>query len=260
MMKTFFPFARKANHANRMDTLIDVHGISINVTWKNIRNIHLRVCQPDGHVRVSAPQRMSLNAVHAFVASKLEWVVHQRERINAQIRPPPPQFIDGEEHPLWGQFYPLNIIEKNAAPLATWDARTILLQIRPGMLEVSARGTVLDSMYRAQTKAALPDLMAKWEPKMNVRAKDVQVRKMKSRWGSCNTRTHHIRFSSELAKKPPECLEYVVVHELAHLLEPSHNRRFYTFMDQFMPNWKQCRETLNHFPANRTNGTLSNPP
>lgn len=236
---------------------MDVKGISINVTRKNIRNIHLRVCQPDGHVRVSAPQRMSLKAVHAFVASKFEWVVHHRERITTQKRPPPLQFSDGEEHPLWGQFYPLNIIEKNAAPMATWDARTIYLQIRPGTVEVSARAAVLETLYRAHAKAALPDLIAKWEPKMNVRAKDVLVRKMKSRWGSCNTRTHHIRFSSELAKKPPECLEYVVVHELAHLLEPSHNRRFYALMDQFMPNWKQCRETLNHFPANRTGCTLS---
>jgi len=248
-MKTFFPFARKINVPNGTDTRIEVGGVSIAVTWKNIRNIHLRVCPPEGHVRISAPKRMSLKSVCAFADSKMDWIVKHRERIGTMKQPPSLQCIDGEMHPLWGHYYPLKLVEKHGTPIVMLDDNTIYLHMPPGKLEVSARATVMDAWYRLLTKAALPDLLAKWEPRMNVRAKEVHVRKMKTRWGSCNTRTHHIRFSSELAKKPHECLEYVVVHELVHLLEPSHNRRFYHLMDQFMPDWKQFREKLNHFPS-----------
>jgi predicted metal-dependent hydrolase len=228
------------------DMRLEIHDLSIEVVWKNIRNIHLRVYPPEGRVRISAPVHMSLSDVRAFAISKMDWVTKHRERVS-KIKPPLAlRFVDGEEHLLWGQRYPLIITEKKAAPRVALEGDAIHLQIRPGSHSVITRATLLNSWYRMLTQTALPALIAQWEPQMNVRAKKLHVQKMKTRWGSCNTRTHHIRINSELAKKPPECLEYVVVHELVHLLEPSHNRRFYALMDHFLPDWKQVRARLNH--------------
>ena len=224
---------------------MELNGVSIEVVWKNIRNIHLRVYPPEGRVRISAPIHMSPSAVHAFAVSKMDWVTKHRDRVSKIKTPPTHTFVDGEEHLLWGQRYRLKILEKKAAPRVSLEEDSILLQIRPGSHSAVARATIMNVWYRMLIQAALPDLVAQWEPRMNVHAKKLHVQKMKTRWGSCNTRTHHIRINSELAKKPPECLEYVVVHELVHLLEPSHNRRFYALMDQFLPNWKKVRARLN---------------
>jgi len=227
-----------------MDTQLDLDGMAIDVVKKRIRNIHLRVYHTTGRVSISAPHRMSQDAIRTFVVSKIDWIKKQRHKISERIHEPPREFCDGETHELWGQGYQLRVVEKKAAPMVKLSPGEIILQVRPGS-STAARGAVIDAWYRRQLKEALPSLVTKWESLMGVKVKKLHVQKMKTRWGSCNTRTHHIRFNSELAKKPPEHLEYVVVHELVHLLEPSHNARFKSLMDHFLPNWRFYKDQLN---------------
>jgi predicted metal-dependent hydrolase len=156
-------------------------------------------------------------------------------------------YLDGESHLVWGQSCLLQVVERAAPPgVATREGR-LALQVRPGT-GGDQRQAIVAAWYRDQIKVALPSLLQKWEPVMEVKVAKVFVQQMKTRWGSCNTRARNIRINSELAKQPRECLEYVVVHELAHLLEASHNRKFYALLDHFMPHWRDHRDTLNRLP------------
>jgi len=229
------------------DTQIDIDGMIVEVIRKHIRNIHLRVYAHTGQIRISAPRRMSIDAIRLFARSKTGWIKKQQQKIEIQHRHPPYEFITGEHQYLWGQYLLLNVIEKQAVPSVHLTPDSITLQIRPNS-SITTREAIMDKWYQCQIKEALPPLISKWEPLMNVKVKKIHLQKMKTRWGSCNTHTHHIRLNTHLAKKPPICLEYVVVHELVHLLEPSHNQKFYALMDQFMPGWKSHRELLNKFP------------
>lgn len=232
-----------------MECLIEIDAVRIAVQRKNIRNIHLRIYPPDGRVGISAPARMPLDDIRAFAVSKTAWIARHRDRILSRTLPPVPTFTDGERNLAWGHALPLRIEEIPAAPSVEVTHDAILLRVRPGTHTPSSRAALLDTWYRNQIRLALPALVARWEPALNVHATRWHVQKMKSRWGSCHTRKHHIRLNSELAKHPPECLEYVVVHELVHLLEPSHNRRFYHLMDTFLPGWNLHRKRLNQPPT-----------
>ncbi len=228
---------------------IDLDGIAAEVVLKDIKNIHLRVYPPDGRVRVSAPAWMSLDVIRTFAMSKLGWIRTQQQRFREQKYVPrePP---DRDGRYVWGKRYQLKVVKSDRAPTVKLQEGYMLLQVRPGT-DKKKREAIVEAWYRQQLKQAVPPLLARWAPRMGVRVERFFVQRMKSRWGSCNLRAHTIRLNTELVKRPPECLEYVVVHELAHLLEPSHNARFRALMDQFMPDWKVYRDQLKQWPVDR---------
>ena len=231
-----------------MATEIELGDILVHVSQKDIKNVHLSVNPPDGRVRVSAPLHMNLDTIRAFVISKLEWIKRSQNKLRAQERETQREYIDRESHQVWGEHYLLQIIELEAAPRVAVKCGSLVLQVRPGTA-TAKRQAVVDQWYRNQIKDAVPALIQKWTPLMGVNVKKVFVQQMKTRWGSCNPTAGNIRFNSELAKKPPEYLEYVVVHEMVHLLEPTHNQRFTTLMDRFMPVWRDHRDGLNRLPV-----------
>ncbi len=228
---------------------IDLGEIAINVVRKNIKNVHLSVYPPMGNVRISAPIRMNLDTIRVFAISKLDWIRHQQQKLRNQARETPREYVDRESHYLWGKRYLLNLIEIDAPPYLEIQHDRILLQVRPGAT-IAKKCTVVYEFYRHQIETAIPPLIAKWEPLMGVDVASFTVRKMKTKWGSCTPTLKTIRFNLELAKKPVECLEYVVVHELVHLLEPSHNHRFTSLMDRFMPKWRFYQSEINRLPTN----------
>ena len=226
---------------------IDLDEIVISVVQKNIKNVHLSVYPPMGNVRISAPLRMNLDTIRVFAISKLDWIRHQQQKLRNQVRETPREYIDRENHYLWGKCYLLNLIEIEAPARIELQHDHILLQVRPGATTDRKR-TIVDEFYRSQIEAAIPPLIVKWEDLMGVSVASFSIRKMKTKWGSCTPALQTIRFNLELAKKPAECLEYVIVHEMVHLLEPSHNRRFVALMDSFMPQWRFYQSELNRLP------------
>jgi predicted metal-dependent hydrolase len=226
---------------------IELGDIAVNVVRKNIKNVHLSVCPPTGNVRISAPLRMNLDTIRVFAISKLDWIKKHQQKIRSQVRETPREFLDRESHYLWGKRYLLNLIEIDAPPQLELRHDLLLLQVHPGT-DIVKKRDIIDEFYRQQIAAALPPLIDKWERLMGVSVTSFSVRKMKTKWGSCTPSLGTIRFNLELAKKPAECLEYVVVHELVHLLEPSHNSRFVAFMDSFLPKWRFYQSELNRLP------------
>lgn len=231
-----------------MSAKIDLGGIVLDVIKKDIKHIHLSVYPPSGKVRISAPLRMDLDTLRVFAISKLGWIKQQQQKLRAQERETPREYLDRESHYVWGRRYLLTIAEKEAAQGVTLSASKLHLQVRPGATEAKKQA-VLEQWYREQLKEAASPLIAKWEPLMGVKATRLFVQRMKTKWGSCTPGFRSIRLNTELAKKPPECLEYIVVHELLHLLEPTHNHRFVALMDQFMPKWQHYRDMLNRLPV-----------
>lgn len=221
--------------------------IRIEVVFKEIRNIHLSVYPPNGRVRISAPARMNLDTLRVFAIAKLDWIRQQQKKLRAQERETPREYLERESHFLWGKRYLLQVVEADNPPLIEIKHRKMLLRVRTGTSE-DAREAIVSQWYRQQLKNALPALIAKWEKQIGVRSTRFYVQRMKTRWGSCNPNAGSIRFNSELAKKPVQCLEYIVVHELLHLLERRHNEHFIALMDAHMPHWRQYRELLNKSP------------
>jgi predicted metal-dependent hydrolase len=227
---------------------IQLGDISIDVVHKNIKHIHLSVYPPNGAVRISAPMRMDLDKIRLFAIAKLGWIKQEQAKLRNQQRETPREYLDRESHYLWGQRYLLNVIEKDAVPQLKLKHKRMVLQVRPGA-DRNKKNDVLEASYRQQLKAAIPPLIAKWEKHLGVTVSDFGVRKMKTQWGSCSPETKTIRLNLELAKKPLECLEYVVLHEMVHLLEPTHNNRFVALMDRYMPSWRLYQEKLNDLPV-----------
>lgn len=226
---------------------INLGKFSAEVVKKDIKNIHLSVYPPSGAVRISAPLRMRLDAIRVYAISRLGWIKKQQQKLREQERETQRNYIDRESHYLWGKRYLLKITEEDATPMVELKHSKMILQIRPGTSR-DKRMALLDKWYRDRLKDAIPSLIAKWEKLAGVRVKRFYVRRMKTKWGSCNPTAKSIRLNTELAKKPPECLEYIVVHELAHLIEPTHNSRFLALMDRLMPKWSFYRDSLNETP------------
>lgn len=222
--------------------------ISVEVVKKDIKNIHLSVYPPYGRVRISAPKRMNLDTIRVFAVSKLGWIKQQQKRMRAQERETPREYIDRESHYVWGKRYLLTVFESVEAPAVGLRHNRMYLSIRPGATE-EKKQAIIEEWYREQIKQAVPELFADWEPRVGVTVARFFVQKMKTKWGSCNHRARTIRLNTDLARKPLECLEYIVVHEMTHLLEPTHNARFVSLMDQFMPKWRFYREKLNRLPV-----------
>ena len=231
-----------------MPTQIELGDIKAEILFKDIKNVHLSVHPPNGRVRISAPLCMSPETIRVFAISRLNWIKQQQEKIRAQERETPREYLDLESHYLWGKRYLLKVIEENARSDVELTHGQIVLKVRPGTDE-SGRQIVVEQWYRDQLKEAVSPLIAKWEPLLNVKVQQVFVQRMKTKWGSCNPVSRNIRLNTDLAKKPLECLEYILVHEMMHLVEPTHNTRFLSLMDNFMPKWKFYREDLNRLPV-----------
>jgi len=231
-----------------MGARLQLGGIVVDVTQKDIKNVHLSVHPPTGRVRISAPLRMSTDTIRVFAISRLGWIKRQQQKLSEQERETPREYLDRESHFVWGTRYLLKVVESDQPPQVELKHRKLLLRVRPDTNKVKMQA-IVEAWYRDQLRQAVPALIAKWEPIMRVKVDRFFVQRMKTKWGSCSPGTCGIRLNSELAKKPRECLEYIVVHEMAHLLEPTHNARFVALMDQFMPKWQFNRATLNRLPV-----------
>ena len=221
--------------------------IAVDVVLKDIKNIHLSVHPPAGKVRIAAPLRMDLDTIRVFAITKLDWIKRQQKKLRKQERETPREYLDRESHYVWGKRYLLKLVEKEAAPSVELKHNKMILQLRPDASH-EKKQEVLDAWYREQLKLVLPPLIAKWEKVVGVKAGKVFVQKMKTKWGSCSPGAGNVRLNTDLAKKPLHCLEYIVAHELTHLLERHHNERFTALMDAHMPQWRQCREMQNSLP------------
>jgi predicted metal-dependent hydrolase len=231
-----------------MPTTLQIGDLEVDVIRKDIKNVHLSVLPPAGKVRISAPSHMQLETLRVYTVSRLPWIRRQREKMRSQQRETPRDYVERESHYLWGKRYLLRIVEKDEPTRVERTHRQIILQVRPGATQ-EKRGEVLAGWYRDRLREAVPPLVARWEPILGVKVRQFFVQHMKTKWGGCSPARGTIRLNSELAKKPPECLEYLVVHEMVHLLEPTHNERFVSLMDRFMPNWRNRRDLLNSLPV-----------
>ena len=220
-----------------------IDDIRVEITRKKIKNLHLRVHPPLGHVRVSAPQKMSLTVVRRFVQSRVAWIRDHQQRMLQRPAPVQLDWCDAEQHPFLGADYPLRLIDNSRQPQVSLTAGELVIQSRSGS-NSEQRAKQLDQWYRIQLLALLEPMSQQWQVRMGVVVSIIKVRKMKTRWGSCTTGSGAIRINLELVKKPVECIEYVLVHELVHLLERGHNQRFYRLMDQFLPDWQARRGLL----------------
>lgn len=230
-----------------MTQTIQLGDVEVDVVLKNIKHVHLSVYPPNGAVRISAPEHMSLETVRVFAISKLDWIKRERRKLQEQERETSREYLDRESHHVWGERRLLVVEEVDAAPSVLVQGKQLILRVRPGTDE-DKRRAVVSRWYRDQVRAALPPLVAKWEPRLGVTVAQFYVQKMKTKWGSCNPELGHIRLNSELAKKPRECLEYILVHELLHLLEPTHNALFKQLLDDLLPHWRARRDELNRAP------------
>jgi predicted metal-dependent hydrolase len=237
-----------------MMTQIRLGDIAVDVVLKDIKNVHLSVYPPTGRVRISAPRRMKLDTIRVFAISKLSWIKHQQRKLRGQERETPREYLDRESHYVWGKRYLLKVVEEHRAPSVELKHSRMILRVVPGASD-ETKQAVLAHWYREQIKAAVPDLIAKWEQVVGVKVQRVFVQKMKTKWGSCNAGARSIRLNTDLAKKPSECLEYIVVHEMVHVLEPTHNARFVALMDRLMPQWRVYREQLNQLPVSQEKWT-----
>ena len=227
--------------------IIKLGDINIEVTLKAIKNVHLSVYPPYGKVKVAAPSRMSIENIKIYTISKLGWIKEQQKKFKSQIRESKREYLTKESHYYLGKRYMLKITEINSAPSVILKHKTIELYIRPQTSKLKMH-LVLEDWYRSELKLIIQELITKWEKKIGVKSESFGIRKMKTKWGSCNTAKKNIRLNTELGKKPKECLEYIVVHELVHLLEPSHNAKFQELMDTHLPNWRALRSQLNSSP------------
>ena len=224
--------------------------IEVDVVLKDIKNVHLSVHPPTGRVRIAASKRMRVDAIRVFAISKLDWIKQQQTKLREQERETPRDYVDRESHYVWGRRYLLTVSERDEPPSIELKHSRMLLRVRPGT-DKDKRGALVEEWYREQLREAVPALLTRWQPLLGVRVERFFVQRMKTKWGSCNHKAGTIRLNTELAKKPAECLEYIVLHELVHLVEPTHSARFSALMDQFMPKWQFHRQVLNRLPVRR---------
>lgn len=227
---------------------LSVSGVRVAVVRKAIRNLHLGVYPPDGRVRVAAPLAVSDAAVRVAVIGKLRWIRRQQAAFEKQERQPERRMVSGEDHYFLGRRLRLEVVETDGrSSLRQKSPRVLLLQAHRGS-DADKRLAVLQRWYRGQLRTLIPPLIKKWEKKLDVRAADWGIKRMKTKWGSCNPEARRIWVNLELAKKAPECLEYIVVHELAHLREQKHGDAFIKLMDAALPQWRAARAALNKAP------------
>ena len=222
-------------------------GIPVEVVRKDIKNLHVGVYPPNGGVRVAAPVRLGDEAVRVAIVSRLPWILRQRRGFDRQERQSKREMVTGESHYVGGQRYRLQVTERDQAPSVRLASRTIELLVRPGTNR-DRREAFLHNWYRQRLRERIPALVARWEPRVGVRLRQVCIRRMKTRWGSCNIAAQRVWINLELAKKPVACLEYILVHEMVHLLERHHTDGFRERLNRLMPQWRLLRDELNRAP------------
>lgn len=227
-----------------MAETIQLGELTIQVRRKAVKNVHLSVHPPEGEVTLSAPASIRLEVVRAYAISRLGWIRKQQRQFQEQEREAPRQFIERESHFLWGRRYLLSLSYQNKKPTVTLDHRQIQLTVRPGCT-TEQRAAVIHAWHKSLLHEVVPPLIQKWEPRLGVSVSSYFLQRMKTKWGSCNPAARSIRLNTELVKKPKDLLEYVVVHEMVHLLEPSHSDRFYQILSEHYPHWREARAEVN---------------
>ncbi|MDO8887474.1 MAG: SprT family zinc-dependent metalloprotease [Hydrogenophaga sp.] len=227
--------------------MIELGDVLVTLTRKDVKHVHLTVHPPTGRVTLVTPNLTRTEVARAYVISKLAWIRNQRIKLEAQAREAPRQFVERESHYLWGRRYLMSITEADEKPTVKLGHRRLTLQVRPGS-SPEKRAELVHEWHKSLMHSVVPDLIAKWGDKLGVEASRYFLQRMKTKWGSCNPARRHIRLNTELVKKPKDLLEYVVVHEMAHLLEPSHNDRFQAILDRHWPQWRESRAELNALP------------
>jgi predicted metal-dependent hydrolase len=230
-----------------MNEIIELGDISIHVTRKAIKHVHLSVHPPLGRVTLVAPTQTRLEAARAYAISRLGWIRGQQSKLRAQAREAPCKFVERETHHLWGRRYLLTVGYEDVKPFVVLDHRRITLTVRPGA-NAAARAKTMHNWHKGLLHGVVPAMILKWEKKLGVTVKGYFLQRMKTKWGSCNHRAGNIRLNTELTKKPKDLLEYVVVHEMTHLLESTHSERFVSILDQNYPGWREARADLNELP------------
>jgi hypothetical protein len=230
-----------------MTEMIELGEISITITRKNIKNVHLSVHPPDGRVTMATPTGTRLDVARAYAISKLGWIRDQQEKLRSQARETPRAFIERESHHLWGRRHLMSVIERDLKPSVTVDHKRITLSVRPGS-DQAKRASVIHEWHKSLLHELIPSLIRKWEPRLGVKVTAYYLQRMKTKWGSCNHNACNIRLNTELVKKPKDLIEYVVVHEMAHLLEPTHSDRFVAVLEKHYPTWREARAELNELP------------
>lgn len=223
---------------------IKINDLQIELEKKKIKNMYLKILPPDGRIHVTAPLRMSENEIIQFIQTKLEWIQIQQEKLKHRHTHQEMNYLSGEEIYVWGLRYLISVNELKGRPSIKLQGDTLCLSIKEDTTVIQ-RKRIIDGWYREALTQVLPSLILKWENRIGVKASGFTIRDMKTRWGTCNIRTKNICFSLQLARKHPKCLEYVVVHELIHLLESSHNYIFKGYMDHYLPEWKALKKELN---------------
>jgi predicted metal-dependent hydrolase len=226
---------------------LTVGGIEVDVVYKEIKNLHIGVYPPLGRVRVAAPQRLGDDQVRLAVIGRLSWIKKQQDELRTAERQTIREMVTGESHYVWGDRLRLTVIERPGRPDLTVDGDRLLLRLPEGA-SAARRREVLDRWHRQRLREVIPGVLADWEAKVGVSVPGWSIRRMKTKWGSCNRETGHIRFNVELAKRHPESLEYIAVHEMTHLVERGHGERFTRLMDRSMPDWRARRDRLNQAP------------
>jgi predicted metal-dependent hydrolase len=226
---------------------INLGDIAIAVTRKDIKHVHLSVHPPSGRVTLVAPKGTRTEVARAYAASKLGWIRDQQAKLRGQARETPRQFVERESHYLWGRRYLLSVKEEESKPCVRMTHRNITLTVRPGSSSAT-RAAVMHEWHKSLLHEAVPPLIRNWEAKLGVRVAGYFLQRMKTKWGGCNHRSATIRLNTELVKKPKDLLEYVVVHETLHLVEPTHSERFLALMSEHYPAWEVARAELNELP------------
>ena len=227
---------------------ITVNNIVIDVVRKDIKNLHLAVYPPDGRVRIATPTKVDDEAVRLFAISKLSWIKKNQAKYKNQQRQPERKYVSGESHYLKGQRYLLNVIHHTGNPKITIrNKKYIDLHVKPDYT-AEQRENLLTNWYRKNLKEQIPELIEKWQKVVGVEVHDWEVKRMKTKWGTCNREARRIWLNLELAKKPVYCLEYIIVHEMVHFLDRNHTERFVAYMDKFMPHWQDYKQELNQSP------------
>lgn len=221
--------------------------IAIAVTRKAVRNVHLSVHPPAGHVTLVAPTGTRMAVARAYAISRLGWIQAQQARLRAQARETPRAFVERESHMLWGRRYLMTVAYREGKPFVALDHRRITLTVRAGS-DATQRAEAMHTWHKSLLHAVVPGLIARWEPILRVEVKAYFLQRMKTKWGSCNHTAGHIRLNTELVKKPRDLLEYVIVHEMVHLIEPTHSERFVGLVEQHFPGWREARAELNALP------------
>jgi hypothetical protein len=230
-----------------MSETLQLGDLSVELTRKAVKHVHLSVHPPEGRVSLVAPTSTRAEVARAYAISKLAWIRRQQAQFSEQARESPRRFITRETHYLWGRRYLLSVEHQAAKPTVRLDHRRITLVVRPGSTQ-AVRARVMHEWHKSLLHEVVPRLIAKWEPRLRVRVTGYFLQRMKTKWGGCNPRRKHIRLNTELVKKPKDLLEYVIVHEMLHLIEPTHNERYLALLSEHYPSWREARVELNELP------------